>query len=539
MMQKTGGEILVELLLHYGVDTIFVMPGEQLDPLFKALSKRLSEIRVVHVRHEQAAAYMAYGYARSTGRVGVCVVPPGPGVLNACAGLATAYAGNTSVLCITGQIPSRDIGKGYGLLHELPNQLGVLELINKWAVRIETLAQAQELVSRAFCNLTEGRPRPVTIEIAPDVLSNSSAFELVPQNIKSSRLELNSELIRKAAMLLCKAKKPLIMVGGGAYHASESLKILAEKLQIPVIANCSGKGVLSEKHYLSHSWPAGHRLWKETDVVLAVGTRLYQPRKLWGIDENMQIIHIDVDADELARHGGDALKILGDSQESILAIVDALDITHEVNSREKEMKALKCEFKKFFSTLKPQIDYVNLIRETLGDDGFFIDELTQVGYVSRFAFPGFKPRTYIPPTYQGTLGFGFASALGVKAAHPEKNVISISGDGGFLYTATELVTSVQCKLPVVAIVFNDNAYGNVKRSQKKDGYSLGTELHNPDFVALAKSFGAIGVRVNSLAELKTEIENGLHQELPTVIEVPIGEVPSPWAFIRLPKVRGI
>ncbi len=535
-----GGQVLVKMLLHHGVDTIFAMPGEQLDPFFAALYEHRNDIRVIHSRHEQGAAFMAYGYARSTGRVGAFIIPPGPGFLNTTAALATGYAGNTPMFCLTGQIPLDAIGRGFGVLHELPDQLGMLRVLTKWSARMEHPMHGPQLVNQAFSQLQTDRIRPVGIEVPSNVMAEKAEVDcsFEPAAITNTN-PLSVEAIKQAAALLNSASKPIIMIGGGAISATKELLNIAEKLQAPVIVNCSGRGIISDRHYLSLTWPAGHHLWKEADVVMAVGTRLFQPQMQWGTDDALHIIRIDIDPTELSRVRKPTVGILADAKVALSALDDALtsSMVEPKKSRQRELVALKAEFLAKFSKLNPQYDYLMAIRDALPEDGYFVDELTQVGYVARFAFPIYYPRTYIPATYQGTLGFGFAAALGVKAAYPTKAVISISGDGGFLYNAQELATAVQNKLAVIAIIFNDNAYGNVKRAQIQEGYNLATDLDNPDFCELARAFGAIGVIAHHPEELRHEIHKALTYDKPTVIEVKVDKMPDPWKFIRLPKIR--
>ena len=278
MTTMTGGGALVEMLRRHGVDTIFALPGVQNDALFVAFYDAGEALRVIHTRHEQGAAYMAFGYARSSGKVGTYAVVPGPGLLNTTAALATAYATNAPVLCISGQVPSDMIGRGFGLLHEIPDQLGILQRLTKWAARIDHPTQAGKLVNEAFRQLRDGRPRPVGIEIPPDVLALQTEVTLPAAAAPPPITEADPELIDKAAALLAEAKRPLMFVGSGAVDAAEEVLAVAEMLQMPVVSFTGGKGIVSDRHHLAQSSLAGHELWREADVVLAVGTRLHQPQ---------------------------------------------------------------------------------------------------------------------------------------------------------------------------------------------------------------------------------------------------------------------
>jgi acetolactate synthase-1/2/3 large subunit len=330
------------------------------------------------------------------------------------------------------------------------------------------------------------------------------------------------------------------MVGSGADDAGAELLAVAEYLQAPVVSNTHGRGIVSDRHHLGLHGPAGHRLWAEADVVLAVGTRLMRPLTAWGTDDALTLIQVDIDPDEIGRIHPPAVGIVADARLALAALRDALPAhTPPRPSREAELRALKAEFEQAFAAIQPQYDFLRAIRQALPDDGIFVDEMTQVGYAARYILPVYAPRTIITPGYQGTLGYGFATALGVKVAHPHRAVLSVSGDGGFLFTATELATAVQHRIAVAAVVFNDNAYGNVLRMQKTlyGGRVIATQLHNPDFVALAASFGVAGVRAGGPNELRSALQAAFGRSGPTVIEVPVGEMAEPRPFIHMPRVR--
>ncbi len=541
MPTVTGGEAIVQSLINHGVDTIFGLPGVQNDYFFNAVHDAGDKLRVIHTRHEQGAAYMALGYALASDRVGVYSVVPGPGFLNTTAALSTAYGANAKVLCLTGQIHTDHIGRGYGMLHEIPDQVGIMRTLTKWADRIKRPQEAPRQIANAFNQLHSDRPRPVGLEVPPDVLSSKAEVDLSPIALTPRRPALDPDAIERAAKILGAAKQPLICVGGGAQDASEAVLALAEALQAPVMASYNGRGVISDHHYLSHGIPAGHRLWATADVVLAIGTRLQQPLMNWGVDDGLTLVRIDVDPEEMTRIHPADVGIVADADTALRALLPAVERhTHGRPSRTDELLALKAEIDDLFTErLAPQMEWLRALRAALPDDGLFVDELTQVGYVGRVALPVYHPRSYISTGYQGTLGWGVATALGVKVAQPNKPVLSISGDGGFLFCATELATAVQHKIGTVSVVFSDGAYGNVQRMQKQmyDNRVIATELRNPDFVKLAEAFGAQGIRAESPAALRGAIETGFATAGPTVIEVPVGEMPSPWSLIHLGRAR--
>ncbi len=541
MPRMTGGDAIVKSLIAHGVEVVFALPGVQNDALFNALFDAGDAIRVIHTRHEQGAAYMALGYAAATGKVGCYAVVPGPGFLNTTAALSTAYAVNAKVLCLTGQISSSFIGKGYGLLHELPDQLSIVRSLTKWAEPIASPADAPGKVAEAFRQLHTGRPRPVGLEVAMDVLAGEGEVELPPVEADYARPAVDGAAVARAAELLAGAERPLIFVGGGAQGASAEVQAVAELLQAPVIASPEGHGVLSSRHYLSHTMPVGHRLWPTADVVLAVGTRLAMPQMQWGLDEKLKIVRVDIDPEEPGRHAPPAQAIVADSKDGLAALLPRLEaLDGRRADRKEEMEALKGEMAESFAKLEPQVAYLKAIRAALPDDGIFVSGLTQIGYVAYFAMPVYQPRTYLSSGYQGTLGWAFASALGARVGRPETPVVAVVGDGGFLFNAQELATAVQNRLAVVALVFNDGAYGNVKRMQKElyGGRMIASELHNPDYVALAESFGAKALRAEDPDQLQSAMAEGVAHDGPTVIEIPVGEMPAPWHHVVMPRVRG-
>jgi acetolactate synthase-1/2/3 large subunit len=543
MTRMTGGNALVEMLRRHGVNTIFALPGVQNDALFVAFYDAGETLHIIHTRHEQGAAYMAYGYARASGKTGAYAVVPGPGLLNTTAALSTAYATNTPVLCISGQIPSDLIGRGFGLLHEIPDQLGILRTLTKWAARIDHPTQTGELVNEAFRQLGGGRPRPVALEMPLDVMALGTEVALPTVPEPPSITMPDPEQIDRAAALLAEAKKPLLFVGGGAVAASAEVLAVAEMLEAPVVSYTGGKGIVSDRHYLAQSALAGHELWRDADVVLAVGTRLHQPQVRWGVDNDLKLIRIDIDPTEIARILKPALGIVADAKLALAALHEALDRRNpKRQSREEELEALKSRtLARLADNLGPQCEYLRAIRAELPDDGIYVEDLTQVGYVGRAAFPIYHPRTYIHSGYQGTLGSGFATALGAKVGRPDLPVVSISGDGGFMYNVQELSTAVKHGIDIVAIVFADGAYGNVRRMQKEEygNRLIGVDLHNPQFPKMAESFGAAGVRTTTPDGLRRELAAALKRRGTTLIEVAVGEMPDPWKHLILPRVRGV
>jgi len=542
----TGGEAVVRSLIKLGVDTIFGLPGVQNDNLFNALYDHRDEIRVIHTRHEQGAAYMAMGYAQSSDKIGVYSVVPGPGFLNTTGALSTAYAVNAKVLCLTGEIPSKSIGKDIGLLHEIPDQLGIIRHLTKWAERIDDPQNAPHLVTEAYTQLMSGRPRPVGLEVPMDVWGKSGEADLSVVEPDPLQPAVNLDAVKEAAKLLGKAKNPVIAVGGGAQHASTEVQALAEMLQAPIIPGRSGLGVVSSKHPLSLTTPEGYKFWGETDVVIGVGSRMYQQLQRWGHDDEMKLIRVDVDPSTMTYGKTADVALNSDSQETLAALLDEIPKHNAKRAdRAEEMWAHRAAMDKRYQQLEPQYSYIKALRAALPENGLFVDEVSQMGFASRFIMPVYNPKSFISTGYQGTLGFGFGTALGVKVAHPDEPVLSISGDGGFMYNVQELSTMARHNINLVAVVFADGQFGNVRRMQEQDydGRLIASDLHNPDFVKLADSFGIRAMRAESPDALRKAIEEGFAANEPTLIEVPTipaTEMPSPWEItMAAPRNRGV
>ncbi|MGS1016896.1 thiamine pyrophosphate-dependent enzyme [Allosphingosinicella humi] len=537
-----GGRAIVDSVLGHGVDTIFGIPGGQTYELFDALYGRDNEVSLITSRSEQGAAYMAFGYARSTGKVGVFTVVPGPGVLNAGAALTTAYACNAPVLCLTGQVPSTGIGKGIGFLHDVPDQLGAVQRMTKWAARIDHPAHAPSAVREAFRQMTTGRPGPASLEMALDVMGQAAPVEMLEPVAQVETVLPDPDLVAEAAALLGKAERPVIFVGAGAIEAAEEVREIAEMLQAPVVSHRGGRGIVSDRHYLSQTFPAGHRLWPEADVVLAVGTRLKYPRMHWGTDADLKVIHIDIDPMQLTRIAAPTVGLAGDAQATLRALIDDLAATNRKRESQKDrLEALKGGLaREFADNIQPQMSYLDVLRSEMSEDAILVDEITQVGYASWYGFPVYAPRTLITSGYSGNLGYGLSTAIGAKIANPERQVVSINGDGGFMIHCGELATVAKYNLDMVIIVFNDGAFTNVARAQttRFNGRVVGTDLHNPDFVAMAESFGVAGRKAENPDQLREALRTALKTKGPTLIEVSIGETAFPWKYLLLPPVRG-
>jgi acetolactate synthase I/II/III large subunit len=381
----SGGDAVIRSLLAHDISTIYCLPGVQSDHLFNAMFDAGDALTVVHTRHEQGAAYMALGAALATGKPAAYSVVPGPGFLNSTAALATAYSTGARIVALIGQLPSHAIGKGHGLLHEIPDQLGILRKLTKWADRAEKPQDAPGIIARAFKELGSGRARPVGVEVPPDMLQARAAVELIAPLPLDAVPALDDAAIERAADLLAKAECPVIFVGGGALDAATQVRALAERLGAPVVAYRRGKGVLDDRHPLSHMLPGGHALWRSADVVLAVGTRLQMQLSGWGTDDKLKLIKVDIDPEELDRIRTPEIGLAGDAA-AVLARINA-HLRHLPPTRPERVaqsRALKERIAaEATAALAPQAAFLRAIRDALPDDGVLIDELTQVGYSAR------------------------------------------------------------------------------------------------------------------------------------------------------------
>jgi acetolactate synthase-1/2/3 large subunit len=536
-MEMTGGEALAAQLAAEGVKTVFGVPGVQLDHAFDGLWGQRERIHFIGTRHEQATTYMADGFARTRDEVGVALVVPGPGVLNASAGLATAYACSSPVVLLAGQIASGRIGQGYGLLHEIPDQSGILARLTKWTAMARRPDEIPGLVREAFRQARGGRPRPVALELPPDVLAARAAVNIItPPRGERDTLRPRPEPaeVRRAADLLRRAARPLIWAGGGilASDATAELGRLADLLQAPVVMSENGRGALSDRHPLALNSVAGRRLLPDADVVLAVGTRFVGIQGQ-SFGAGKALIVLNADPHDAAFHPDAAVRLTADAKLGLAALADELASLPKRSAPPYDLAAVRAEAEAQMAEVTPQAAYVRVLREAIPEDGILVNELTQVGYLARIAYPVYQPRTLINPGYQGTLGYGFPTALGVKVGSPDRVVVSITGDGGFGWGLQELATARRYNLGLVTVVFNDAAFGNVKRTQQEEfgGHVIGTDLVNPDFVRLAEAFGIAGFRVDSPESLAPVLREAVTAGEPCLIEVQVGKMTSPWPLL--------
>jgi acetolactate synthase-1/2/3 large subunit len=527
-MQMTGGEAVVHALKVHDVDTVFGIPGAHNLALYEALLDA-GGIRHIVARHEQGAAFMADGYARASGKVGVCLCTSGPAVLNAVTSLGTAYCDSSPVLCIASEIPSEMIGKEKGFIHECRDQLACLRPVTTWCRLANEVTTIPGMLQEAFLKMQEGRPRPAALEIPCDVLDASDNVE-IPEPATWVRRQPSSESIEKAAQLLSQSRRPVIWAGGGLISsgASAELRELAERMQAPVFTTILGRGAIAGDHPLSAGsamvHPAAREFVASCDVMLAVGTRFTEEEAIgWTLRLPDNLIHVDIDPQEMGRNYPPTVAVVGDARESLRQLNGSLDAmqTKVMEARDGEVARLRQQIVDDCRQIAPQgVELVETLRSALPREAIIVSDLTLAAYWCRRLLDVYEPRTSIYPWGFCTLGFGVSAGIGAKAARPERPVVVISGDGGFLFNCQELATAVQFQLPIVVLLFNNNSYGVLKPQQQvRYGRTLGVDLVNPDFVALAESFGCRGLRVTSLDQLGPAVSQALESDRTWVIEI--------------------
>ena len=537
----SGGEALAKSLVREGVEVVFGIPGIQVYGIVAALRDEPG-IRMITTRHEQATTHMADGYARASGEPGVALVVPGAGLYNAASGLATAYSRSTPVLLIAGQIPRLSIGKNIGAVHEVADQAGTVRSVTKWQRQASRPREVPDAVFEAFRQMRTGRPRPVLIEMPPEAGVEREEVEL-RSPARATRIVPSPEDLREAARVISRSRMPLIYAGGGVARsdAEEALVKLAEATNIAVITSSGGKGTIPDSHPLSYGScfsPRGERqemnqlyeVMQSADVVIGIGARFSLGNPA---GEASTLVNINIDHAELTRHQANTIPLHGDARATIEVLLPLLIEAgaEERPSPAEAVSAARRLIAYYDIRLKePQYAVLEAMQRGIPEDAFIVWDVTQFGYYARTHYQINHPKTYIDSGYSFNLGYGYPTALGVKVARPDRPVICMAGDGGFMFNAPELSTALKYGINVVAVVFRNDSYGNVARDlDDAFGGAYGTDLHNPDFVRFAESFGAVGMRAADPMELETLIPLALERQSPVMIEVPFGEMSIPTA----------
>ena len=557
MAKMSGGEALVKSLVREGVNVVFGIPGIQLYGIIAALRDEPG-IHMITTRHEQATTYMADGYARVSGKPGVALVVPGAGLYNAAPGLTNAYSRSSPVLLIAGQIPRGAIGKNIGAVHEVMEQQSTVRPVTKWQRQARRPRDVPDAVFEAFRQMRTGRPRPVLIEIPPEVGVEREEVELrSPARI--SRIVPSRDDLQEAADVIGRSRMPLIFAGGGVARsdAEGALIKLAEATNIPVVTSSGGKGTIPDSHPLSYGScfsPRGERqemnqlydVMQAADVVIGIGARFSLGNPA---GESSTLVNINIDDTELTRVQSNTIPLLGDARATIEALLPFLLASGagERPSPAEAVAAARSLIAYYDIRFKePQYAVLEAMQTGIPENAYIVWDVTQFGYYARTHYRVNHPKTYIDSGYSFNLGYAFPTALGVKVAKPGRPVFCMAGDGGFMFNASELSTAVQYGFNLITIVFRNDAYGNVARDlDEAFGGAYGTDLHNPDFVKFAESFGAVGLRADSPLDLETLIPLALEREAPVVIDVPVGDMPIPRApqisfvynlpWIRIPR----
>ena len=537
MAKMSGGEALAKSLVREGVEVVFGIPGIHMSGSVVAMRDEPS-IRIITTRNESGSTHMADGYARASGKPGVALVVPGAGVYNAATGLATAYARSSPVLLIAGQIPRAQIGMDIGGIHEISDQMDLVRPVTKWRRQVLTPKAIPGAVTEAFRQMRTGRPRPVMIEMPPEAAVERDDVQL-RNPAPVSRIIPSQEQLREAARVIVSANLPLIFAGGGVARsdAEQALVQLAEATNIPVLTSGGGKGVIPDNHPLCYGSclsPSGERhemnqlfeVMQSADVVIAIGSRLSLGNPA---GESSTLININIDDSELTRVQANTIPLHGDAKATIEALLPYL-IEANAGDRPSPAEAVTAARRLIayydIALHEPQYPILEAIKKSIPEETFTVWDVTQFGYYSRTHYQVNHPKTYIDSGYSFNLGASFPTALGAKVAKPDRPVVCVTGDGGFMFNSVELSTAVQYGINVTTIVFRDDAYGNVARDLDEFfAGTYGTELHNPDIVKFAESFGAVGMRAKDPMDLGTLLPDALDRQAPVVIDVPIGDMP--------------
>jgi acetolactate synthase-1/2/3 large subunit len=445
------------------------------------------------------------------------------------------------VFGLIGAVPTFARGRHLGILHDLDDPASVLRQVTKYTGLVGDPETAAAVFQTALDELVSGGPQPVTVEVPADRWATAA-----PGTIRTPTRtlpEIDHEQVERVAALIAEAERPLIIVGGGAQDASESVTTLAETIGAPVTTRRMGLGVVDGRNPLQVPVTIGHAFWGNADVVIGIGSRMEFPIEAWGTDDDMQVVQIDIDADEIDRRGVGAIGIHGDADQVVTALLARLrDQGIEPNDRTEELALLRADFRDRTAHLEPQRSFVAAIREALPDDGVIVEDVTQIGFACHLLYECRHPRSYLSTGPAGTLGSAVAVGIGAQHALGDRPVLTIVGDGGFLFTATELATAVQHDIATTVLLFNDGAFGNVRRIQQQrfgPDRTIASTLRNPDLVRFAESMGVRAERIDSPEALAPAIDRALTHDGAALVEVMVRDMPDPWPIMRPPRNRGI
>jgi 5-guanidino-2-oxopentanoate decarboxylase len=522
----TCGEAVMKLLAAYEVDTVFGMAGTMTVPLYGGIPH--AGIRHVQCRNEQGASLMADGYARATGKPGVCTIIAGPGVTNAATGIAQAYCDSQPMLVLSGACATLSQGKGWGAIHELADQAAVTAGFTAFSAMLRYPEEVPELIARAYAVFRGSRPRPVHLSLPRDVLPEPVEEEWKTRRAPSLPMP-DPSAIEEAADRLAQAKRPLILVGGGAVGSRIALTAIAERIGAPVLSTNAGKGILPESHSLSLGCSivqeASQRALADADVVLLVGSEVAAgDHFLSKLEISGDIIRIDIDPTELTSMYSAAVPIQADARAAMLALSSALASRKPAAQRpqgESRVRDILARNAAKMTDLEKQHARVwKILRSVLPADAIVMGDATQIVYTGSFAMPMETERCWY---YSGTycaLGVALPMAIGAKIGAPHRPVVAVAGDGGFMFTVNELATAVEEHLALPVIVWNNDALNAiVEQMDRQHVPRIGVEPKSPDFLRLAESLGCHAARAASAEHLAQSVRDALVADRPTLIEI--------------------
>lgn len=505
------------------MDTVFGMPGVHTLELYRGLID--SQIRHISVRHEQGAGFMADGYARASGKPGVCVLISGPGLTNASTPIGQAFSDSIPMLVISSVAATADLGKGRGRLHELTSQQAAMAPLTAFSRTVYEPEELSSAYADAFAVFDTARPRPVHIEVPLDVLAGRAPEHLHRVQIRA-QVTVDPVLIAEAARLIGESRRPVILAGGGVVDHGGSLTELAEKIGAPVIPTIAAKGAIRSSNPLcldaALSFPEFQDFLAKADLVIAVGTELGGEADVWTdrLSIRGKLIRIDIDPAALHRDYEPDVALLADAGIALGALsaavsgpkgrIDPVELVELRNSIRESLPPLQRKHMKILEAL----------REVLPEDGIVATDMTQLAYTGSYLFPCERPRCWFHPVGYGTLGYGLPSAIGAKIAMPQRAVVSIVGDAGLLFTVQELATAVELGLPMAIVLWNNDALGQIAEGMNERGIpEIGVRLRNPDYMKLAEAFGCNTVRPASLGHFQSALQSAFVAERPTLIEL--------------------
>jgi acetolactate synthase-1/2/3 large subunit len=526
----TGADLVVETLLANGVDTVFGIPGVHTLALYDALHER--PIRHILARHEQGAGFMADGYARASGRPGVAFIITGPGVTNVATPVGQAFTDGSPVMIVSSNVASPYLDAMKGNLHDLKNQMAVMEAVTQWNERVLDPADAPAATAEGVRRMLNGRARPVHIELPIDVMDERVDLAAIPI-VDIAPMAPDPAAIEAAVALLAESSKVVVYLGGGAVvsPAPEAILSIAERFSAPIINSVMGKGAVPADHPLNlatiwdRSDPLADAFLEEADAIIVIGSKLgAQATHMFELPLPKRMIRIDIDAEEMHRNASPEVAIVADAALAVIELAAALAeriIHRESFSRDRITEARNYLLANGFGADRD--DYIQAIRRAVPRDGITVWDMTMMSYVASYRYPALEPRTFLFPAGYGTLGFALPAALGAKLAQPDKAVVAIVGDGGFQFTMQELATAVMFNINIPIVIFDDSTYSAVKDAQMRwrDARYQAVDLINPDFTLIADAYGIPWSRPETAADLETELTAALSRDSPTLIIAPI------------------